>query len=75
MNVKEQITMIDGDLGKDITVPTKIGERYFTWYISPLDFRQALEAIFKNDRVDNIRIKEGRIAKTLREAKDKVGLK
>lgn len=56
-------------------VPTKIGERYFTWYISPLDFRQALEVIFKNDRVDNIRIKEGRIASTLREAKDKAGLK
>lgn len=59
----------------EVVVPTKIGERYFTWYISPLDFRQALEVIFKNDRVDNIRIKEGRIASTLREAKDKAGLK
>jgi len=75
VSIKEQLAIIDGDLGKDIEVPTKIGERYFTWYISPLDFRQALEAIFKNDRVDNIRIKEGRIAKTLREAKDKARLK
>jgi len=52
----------------------KIGEKYFTWYESQSGYRQALEATFTDSMVDRIRIKEGRIVKTLREAKDKVDL-
>jgi len=52
----------------------KIGERYYTWYESPSGYRQALEATFTDSMVDRIRIREKRIAKSLREAKDKVGL-
>jgi len=59
----------------EVKVPTEIGEKYFTWYESPSGFRQALEVTFKNDRTDNIRIREGRIAASLHEAKDKVDLK
>ena len=52
----------------------KQGEKYFTWYESPSGYRQAFEATFTDSMVDRIRIREKRIAKSLRDAKDKVSL-
>jgi len=51
------------------------GQKYFTWYESPKGFKQALEATWTGDRTDILREQQGRIMKSLREAKDKVGLK
>lgn len=47
----------------------KVGKRYWTFYKHPVTcFTQVIEAVFKNDRVDNIRIAEGRVFKTRQEA-------
>ena len=50
------------------------GDKYFTYYISPTGYKQALEATFTGNFIDYKRMNENRVCVSLREAKTKAAL-
>ena len=64
-------TLIDGGI---MDISMEVGQKYWTFYVSPTGWKQVHHSTWHDDMIDNIRLKEGRVFDSETQAKTAAAL-